>query len=158
MNIAPATNIGGIVAAHNAGVSQDAAGAPSIVTAGGALDGAAVTGPTIDRQDALSAVLAIAARATLGNTETLTFQVDIQDSADGTAWGAVTTVGAAAVLLDDAGAGGGDYEGEREVDLDLSAYRRYIRFQITPTMSAAGVDVANWAALCVLGGAAETPV
>jgi len=131
------------------------------VTAGAAGDGLEVNGLVIDRQDAHSAKLFVASKATLAAAETLTVQVTIQDGdavgggdmADNT-----THLAAAAVVTTLTGGGGGTTEtGLYELALDLSSYKRYVRVQIEPTLSASGTDVATVAAVLAMAGLTVSP-
>lgn len=125
-------------------------------TAGGTGDATAVTGATIDRDNYLSGVLSIAYKATLAADKTLTLAVERQESSDGTNWD--TAVAIQAATLADTGGGGGTTEtGVVKFNLNMSGYKRYVRFNFTPELNAANTDVAVISAQFVLGGAYKVP-
>lgn len=124
------------------------------LTAAGTGDATEVTSGAIDRKDFASAVLALCGRTTAANGETLKFTVKIADSDDGVSFSSDTTLLNAVTVV--AGAVSAQFFAY-ELDLDLFAYKRYLRFKLTPDLSAAGTDVAAWGAALVLGGANVLP-
>lgn len=116
-------------------------------------DGVEVTGATIDTQDFHSAKLSIAFLTSLASGETLSFGVDIQESDDDSDWDTAEVVQADTVVA--TGTVSGE-NGVREYRIDLQgngqARKRYVRFNITPTLSASGTDTVACAATCELAG------
>lgn len=155
MSVGVMQNIAAYVKAVIAAVSQTAAGAVSIVTAGATEDGQKVTGSSIDCLGFDSAAFVLAARATLAASETLSIAVEIQESSDNSTWDTAVALQASTALLTDSGSGS-TIEDELEIAVDLSGRKRYVRFNVTPTMSAGSTDTANWSALAILGGARDS--
>lgn len=159
-----------------------AASAHVSVTAGGAGDNTQLTGLTIDR-DALTpygagqtvshampagAVFLVQYDAALGGGNTLTLKnALVEHSADGTNWttlydqsGATAPVPPtwpAAGVVDTGATGGSDQKGCVAFGTPLDGAQRYVRFSITPDLSAAGTDTANLAVAAVLSGYGEVP-
>jgi hypothetical protein len=132
---------------------------PVSATAGGAGDGTEADGVTID-QRALSTgfnsvEFNIAAKAVLAEDETLTVTGNLQDSADGSSWADITTP--ATLLTLTGGAGGSTERGVARMGVDLTKYRRYVRCQATPELSAANTDTANLQGIAIFGGGQELP-
>lgn len=132
------------------------------LVAGDAKDGVKQTGDTVDRYDsnsrnaAQSLKLGVAWLATLAAAKTISITIEYQDSSDASTWN--TAVAVQEVTVVGTGESGGSTEtGIIEWDKDLSALDRYIRFNLTVTMSAAATDVANVAAIVTLGGFSENP-
>ncbi len=159
----PNKNIGAAVQCLVAGAGR--------ALADGTGDAAKVTGQTIDRMPpgepgSYSCVLAIAAGAVLSEDETLSMAVEAQytDTPLGS-WDTAVVLQAAAVLLT-GGAGGSSEIGNIEIDVSFATRKRYVRFNVTPNLSAVGTvdpvvaatDVCHWGATCVLGGATDIPV
>lgn len=123
-------------------------GALSSATAAGSGDNSAVSGDVLDRlgYDSLKVVLTY--KATLGGSETLTLKdIDIRegdssDASDGT-W---------AELIADAAVLSTTGDGTSEIDIDLSAYGRYVQVRYTPDLSASGTDTAQVGLTYILGG------
>lgn len=124
------------------------------LTAGGAGDATEVTSPGVDRLGFGSGVLVIAGRTNAAASETLKVTVKISDSADNSSFGSDTTL-ATAVTIATGGASAQSFV--YELNLNLASYRRYVRFKITPDLSASGTDTAQWGAAIVLGGAVQKP-
>ena len=131
------------------------------MTAGGTGDNTEVVGTTIDRKDALSVVLLVEAKAVLADTETLSIvNIDMQQSDDGSTWDAdepqlVTD----AVLHTASGAETVDKVYHLEVDVAKGrTLKRYIRFNITPDLSASSIDTARVGATALLLGQRVKPV
>lgn len=150
MAAGPASRQIGAYIAHRNGGSGS-------LTAGGAGDNTAITGQTIDRQGFGSAAVGIHFRATLAAAATLSLLVQRQQSADGTAWDAAETVKANAVVATGPG-GGGTVHGVLEADEDFEMTKRYVRYNVTPDLSAATVDTATVLTAVALGGSEKLPV
>ena len=84
------------------------------------------------------------------DTETLSFTIDRQYSDDASSWD--TAVEVQATIVVETASGAQDLHGVLELDQDLSAGKRYVRYNITPDLSAANTDTALFAATAVLGG------
>jgi hypothetical protein len=127
----------------------------SHAVAGGAGDNTAVTGASLDTVDYHSCKLAIAVRAVLAEDATYSLAVALQESDDGTNWDTAETVSANAVRAT-GGASGSTETTVLEFPVVLRSpevlRKRYIRFNFTPDLSASGTDVAQTAAVAVLGG------
>lgn len=136
--------------------------AGSRFVAAGAGDNSEVTGPTIDRYGASgvqrynSAVVAVGTRAVLTAAATLSLRLRYQESADGSNWDAAVELYAPTVVS--TGGGGGSTEQQvKETSLDLSARKRYLRFLVTPDLSAGATDTGEMVAQCILGGGHTLP-
>lgn len=152
------TAIGEQVKCKVANAQATSAGVAKVLTAGATEDGVEVTGETVDRMNtsagamAQSCVLAIPYLASLAAAKTIAFKVDIQDSADGSTWNTAEAVQASTVAATGTAGTGSNEAGVVEKEINLSQYERYIRFNITPDLSATGTDTAVWSAVCALGG------
>lgn len=126
-------------------------------TAGGS--GVAVTGATINRAGFMSGVLGVGFTARLAQAETLSLTVTREQSVDGTVWAAPETVHASSVVAT-GGTGGSTVSGVLEVDQDFvhAEAKQYVRYNVTPTLSAPATDAASWGAVFVLGSASVLPV
>lgn len=124
------------------------------VTAAGAGDATKVTGETIDREAYGSAKLSIAYKTTLGASATLTFAVERQESANGTDWDAAVVIQDAAIAKTGAVTG---FVGSVSFDMDFAGYKRYVRFNVTPDLSAGSADTADFQTVAILGGARALP-
>jgi hypothetical protein len=135
---------------------RDASADPIILTAGATEDGVKINGDSIIRRDFMSCVVGIVGQAKLAQDKTISFAVEYQDSTDGSTWNTAVAMQTSTVAA--TGGTGGSTEGFK-VDLPLNLYglEKYIRFNVTPAMSATGTDTAVWAASCTLGGANQLP-
>lgn len=119
-------------------------------TAGGAGDGTAVVGNTIQRSLIglpLNAAIIIAFAATLAATKTLSIgSVVIQDSADGTNWANYQTFTDPGVVLSATGSG------QVLLQAELEGARDYVRLGFTPDLSNTGTDTASLVGLLVFAG------
>lgn len=141
-----------------ANTQRTAAGAAIALVAGATEDGVKVTGFTIDRKDFLGGTLRIGYTASLADTKTIAFAVERQTSADDLTW-ATATVVQASTVADTGTTGGTDESGVVEVvDDDFDVEPRYVRYNITPTMSATATDIAVWTATMSLYGTHKVPV
>lgn len=130
-------------------VVQQTAGATAEIV-GIVIDRAAIGWPE-------SAVVAIPFSATLGATETasLAYTLASSQAANMSSPTTVATAGAAVVAT---GAGGGSTEsGLIEVNVSLRGAGRYVRLNITPTLSGANTDTARVGGVLVFGGANRLP-
>jgi len=142
--------------ANNATEATVASGAPEVLTAGGAGDGVKIVGNTVDRFAQgwpQSALLVVQSYLNLADTETLSLAVEIQESADGSTWDTAEAIAASTVVKTADGA---------FTDIHVESYtihlgdrKRYIRLNVTPTLSAANTDVATVHGVLVLGGCSQ---
>jgi hypothetical protein len=137
-----------------------AAGAAATATAGGAGDNTARTGLQIDRNAygvALGAMIVVGYTATLAAAATLTVKsCRIEDSADGTNWASYLSFADPGVVST-GGTGGTTNNGAVVLQADLGAARRYVRFDYTPDLSAAGTDTLRDQAIAILHGLGRLP-
>ena len=157
----PAQDLGSHVTGSIASASVNS-GAPSLVTAAGTGDATKVTGDTVDRKvsggSALadSLVLVTAYLAALADTKTLSFAIELQESSDDSSWDTAEVVIAATVVA--TGTTGGTNEtGVNVQNISLRSRKRYIRFNLTPDLSATATDTALFTASAVLGGYEQLP-
>lgn len=129
-------------------------------TAGGSGDATKITGDSIDRNQSggpfESAVVHINWRTTLASAETLTLAIEVQESADNSSWDTAVALQAATVVstgVQTALDGVTEYD-----DVDFYKRKRYVRYNVTPNMSASGTDTTLLAYGAILGGAARPPV
>ncbi len=131
---------------------------PSVaVTAAGSGDATEVNGAWIDTQGHESLEWIAYYTATLGDGETLSFAMNVQDADDAAGTGAadVSTdyLSALAATVAATGDSAGSTEtGAFAVGVDLTMCKRYVRVQWTPDMSAGGTDTAAIIPGYVLGG------
>lgn len=128
------------------------------VTAGGGADGVEADGLTIDRQglsDQFSSIdFLVGGSGSLASTETATVSMTIQDSADGSTWADVVSDTTVATATDAT-------NGERaagHLGVDLTKCRRYVRCQVTVTMSASVTDTFAYGVIAALAGARDLPI
>jgi len=129
----------------------------ALVAAAGS-DNAAKTTDVIDRKGYLSGVLEIPWNATaVTDTKTLSIGVRRFQSADNSAWDAAEVILAPTVVFTAANptlAGTGTVE----IDQDLSACKRYVKYEVTADLSHTSVDTACYGCVFILGGADTAPV
>ncbi len=132
---------------------------PNVVTAGAAGDGTEQDGAWIDRDDRNSVTVVVPYSATLAQGATLILAANIQDAtaSDGTGASDFGDAYAAAVVAT-GDTGGSTETGEIELNIDLGPANRYIRVQVTPTLSAADTDTVALAGVAVLSGARTYPI
>lgn len=133
-------------------------------TAGGSGDNTEVNGAWLDRNDAIaglmmSAKLGISFTTTLGIGQTLAFDVQVQHASDIAGSDAADYGPAVTGILAANGASGGATVAEvAELDVGLEGAKRFVRFQITPQLSAANTDTANWSAVVAWFGGRKQPI
>ena len=124
--------------------------------AAGTGDATKVTGTTVDRRDFYAGALVIAFSAVLAATKTVSFAVEIQESADGSTWGTAEALQAATVA--ETGESGGSTEvGTVQINVNYLGRKRYVRFNVTPDLSNTATDTLAWRAAAILGGANTLP-
>ena len=139
------------------------------VVAGGGADGTEVDGPSVDRtviegapkSPFLGGAILVTAEAVLGAGETLTVDVQIQDSPNASVWTDYATLSAVLVLTS---VGGSTERGTGLVTIQdpttkkvLQGADKFLRAQVTPTMSAGATDTADLTASFVFSGGAVAP-
>ena len=129
------------------------------VTAAGSGDATEANGTSIDTLslpgDPTSVVFMIPVRAVLADGKTAVITANLQDSADNSNWGDITSP---AVLMTLISTGGTTELGVAKLGFDLTKARRYIRIQVTPDLNAASVDTATVGnGIAVFGGLNEVP-
>lgn len=143
----------------NDGCASANSGAPSLITAAGALDNVKVTGQTVDRKSgtaiAYSAFIQTGYLAALADTETISLAHEYQDSADDSTWNTAVAIEAATVKA--TSSGGTNERGVDEHKLDLSSLYRYIRINVTPNLSASATDTCLFFTVVTLGGWSQVP-
>jgi hypothetical protein len=156
--IHPGTDVANQVKSAWACGSQTATASkiPETVTAGGTNDGVKMTGKTIDTLGFLSCALVTNVSSKLTDTKTVSLAIEYQTSADGSAW--ATAVALLATTVIDTGTGSvTEFQTANKQVLKLKDLPRYIRFNVTMTLSNTATDVAHFESNCVLGGADVVP-
>ncbi|MCP3060969.1 hypothetical protein LXT21_19470 [Myxococcus sp. K38C18041901] len=125
------------------------------LTAGGAGDAVEVTGGAVDRNGFDFAQLLFTGTTNCAAGQTLKATVKVAESEDGVTFGPDETLANAVTVV--AGATAPQSFCLR-VDLRVANRKRFVRLKVTPDLSAAGTDTAQWGAALVLGGADEFPV
>ena len=126
------------------------------IVAGSGTDNVKVTGAEINRLVngglARSLKLLIPYSFTLADGKVAKFTVGLTDCA--TSGGSYSTATAiqAATTAATGGTGGSTEAGHVELDIDLSGYAQYLKFEITADLDASGTDAGNWFSSVVLGG------
>jgi hypothetical protein len=154
MNSSEIKNIGAQLRVKNA--------ATGTALAGGGGNNVLVNSAYIDRQDGNPAVygsckLVIAYTTTLAAAQTLKFAVQPQDATDAIGTGVANTLTAFPSTTVRSGLVT-NFVGEVELDFNLISARRFMRFGITPLLSAGAADTVSWTAVLVLGGTTRVPV
>lgn len=124
------------------------------IVAAGTGDNTALTGATIDRLGYGSAEFVIAYKTTLASTQTLSFAAEYQLSSDGSSWDTAVSLQAATVARTGAVTAG---QGIVKFDVNMEGFKRYIRFNFTPDLSASSTDTAVVYGTAILGGADLLP-
>lgn len=148
-------DIGGELKVAIANASENS-GAASLITAGGTGDGTENEGQTIDAKGFGSLKLSVSGLASLADTKSISLGCDIQESADGSTWDTAVELYAATVVATGTTGGTNEYF-EKETSVSMEGRKRYVRFNVTGTMSATGTDTALYSAVAVLGGAHLAP-
>jgi hypothetical protein len=154
----PLNSAGQYMAAHDANSSENS-DVPSLVTAGGTGDGTKNTGKTIDRKSgtalAHSMVLVTGWLASLTDTKSISFTIELQESANDSSWDSAEVV--QALTVEKLATATTEYRGVNEQSIDLMTRKRYIRFNVTCTMSNTTTDIATFHSIGVLGGWNQIP-
>lgn len=127
--------------------------------AAGTGDNTELTSAGIDRMGTgvggfLAAILAVTWKTSLTAAATLNLTVKISESDDNSSWGSDTTLINAEVQATGAQT---NLVGTRELGLDLTQRKRYIRFKITMDLSAGATDTFVYGATLTLVGADRLP-
>lgn len=133
-------------------------GVASIVAAGGG-DDVEVEGPYHDRVTPRyhSVVLAVAWEATLGDGETLSLALAIQQADDAGGTNAEDLVAASSVVVATGPGGGGTVQGVTTLKTSLETAKGFVGAKFTPDLSAGATDVATLGASLIFGGADVLP-
>ncbi len=142
-------NIGGYI-------DPDIANAEALIVAGAGLDGLEVQGESIDMQNFNSLVISVACVATLAVDETLKITINEQTSTDDSTWATATAALAITTVL--TGESGGSTEiGITNTSINTEGKARYVRYNVTPTLSAGSTDTAAFTATAIKGGSRTLP-
>jgi hypothetical protein len=137
--------------------SSENSGAPSLITAAGTGDATKVTGQTIDRYQsggfAKSIVVQTSYLAALTAAKDLELAHELQESDDGSSWDTAEVIEATTVKA----TGAGNKRGVDEHAVDCTNRKRYIRFNVTPDLTASGTDTATFHTVATLGGFDQLP-
>lgn len=125
-------------------------------TANGSGDNTKMTLAEVDRLDsatgglAKSAIIVVPYTTALASAETLSLTIGITDCAtsNGSYSSAVAVL--AKTVVSTGGSGGTTNTDVYEARVDLAPYARFIKFEVTPDMSASGTDTAKVMPLVVL--------
>jgi hypothetical protein len=155
--ISPATDIAGLVKQMPACFSQTAtaSGVPETVTAGGTNDGVKMTGKSIDLLGYSSVSLATAVGTQLTSTKTCSLTVEYQTSSNNSTWATAVALRAATVVA--TGSATTEFFVTQEDSLKTRNLPRYIRFNVTLTLSNTSTDLGSFYSVATLGGADDVP-
>ena len=146
------TDIGAVLTGIYGGATNNA-GAPLVIIAAGAGDNTAVTGDGIDISDYKSCKMHLVWLTALADTETLSLAAEYQESDDDSSFDTAVALQASTVVHTASGAG--NYFGVTSFDLNFrnqKTFKKYIRFNFTPDLSASATDTAMVMCLVELGG------
>jgi hypothetical protein len=140
---------------RNSGAFTEAAYVNNIAsfTAGTTYDNAKQTSASIDRADynyPQSCKLVLNYNAAITSAKALQLAVGILDSEDDTNWNAEVALQAAKAIH--SLTTGASVTGTFELDIDLSAYERYIKFTTTANLTATGTDTCKYTTVALFGG------
>lgn len=160
MATAPSTDLFAIVGAVPGGANNTveatvASGAPELLVAGGAGDNTKIIGNTINRQTygmPQSALVVVSAYLNLAENETASYALEFQESANGSSWDTAVAVQAATVVKTATGGAFTDNHVET-YKVNLAGRKQYIRFNLTPDLSASNTDTGTFHYVVLLGGA-----
>lgn len=154
----PMNSVGQYVTMEDGNASATA-GAPILVTAGGAGDNVKVDGATIDRKNgtalAHSAKVGTGFLFALADTKTISLAHEIQESSDGSSWDTAEVIEASTVKA--TSDGGTNERGVDEHSIDLMGRKRYFRINVTPDLSATATDDGFVFTIVALGGWDQIP-
>lgn len=136
-----------------------ACGSSSAVAAGTG-DATAVTGATIDRLSSSvlayeSAKVVYSYKTSLTASQTLSLAVEYQTSADGSSWDTAVPMMASTVLKTGALTAS---VGQMAWNVDMTGFKRYVRFNFTPDLSHSATDVVVGALTAIVGGSNVQPM
>lgn len=146
-------------------VTLKRAAAYTAVTAAGSGDNTAITGVIIDRKDtnyALEVCIAVPYTTALGAKDaTLTFKsasIQHSDASDLTGAAAYATLESETGTAIVTAAGAGTVTGVKKYNVHLGGAKRYVRFDMTPDLSAANTDTAGiGATVAIFAGENQLP-
>lgn len=129
-------------------------------TAAGSGDNTELTGEVIDRLGFSGCVVAIPFKAVLGAGESLALTLKVAESDDGSTFGSDETIASAVSVA--SSAGGGTIADCYKLAVNLSGVgaprKRYLRFKLTPNLSASSTDTCVISSAVILGGPDKAPV
>jgi hypothetical protein len=125
------------------------------IVAGSGTDNSAVTGQVIDRNGYNSAQLNVGYAMTLTTDKAAALTVTVAQSDDNSSWGSAAAL-ITAEDIEDATTGGA-VKDVYSYDIDLSGYKRYLKFYSTLNLAATQTDTAEYVMTCTLGGADVLP-
>lgn len=138
--------------------------ADTSMTAGGSGDDTAITGVIIDRDDtnyAQELTILVKYSATLAQTATLKFKsVSVQhDDASnlGDAAAYATLESETGSTIATGPTGGATLTGVKKYNVHLGGAKRYVRFDMTPDLSAANTDTAKISSVAIFAGENQLP-
>lgn len=134
---------------------RSAYGSYVAATAAGSGDNTKMTLVEVDRVDAnggiaMSAILVVPYTTTLAQAETLSLTLGITDCATSSGSYSTATSLLAKTAISTGGTGGSTNTDVYEVRVDLRGYNRYLKFEVTPDLSASGTDTAKIMPLVIL--------
>mgnify|MGYP001582821430 CR=1 FL=1 len=136
-----------------------AMGCATTLTAAGSGDNTELTGEVIDRLGFESCVVAVPFKAVLATAESLALTIKVAESEDGSTFGSDETIASAVTVVTQAS--GGTTHDTYFLNVNLSGVgaprKRYLKFKLTPNLSASATDTAVVAGLVILGGAVVKP-
>jgi hypothetical protein len=158
MSANPGTDIASLVKIVPACGSQDAtaSGVPETVTAGGTNDNVKMTGTSIDLLGYLSVSFATCVRTQLTDTKTASITTEYQTSADNSTWATAVALRAVTVVATGTGSTT-EFHVVQEDGLKTKDLPRYIRLNVTLTLSNTATDLGHFESVAVLGGADNMP-
>jgi hypothetical protein len=126
-------------------------------TAGGTGDATEIAGTVINRDGYLSGVLAVPYTATLAADKSLKLTISVAESSDGTNFDTAVKLKDAVTVATGKATTGSTETGLVEIDINLSGYKNYVKFSVTPDLTATGTDTCLVGATFALGGAERIP-
>lgn len=127
-------------------------------TAGGTGDATEVAAAYVNMRGLRTVKALVYYQAVLGEDETLTFEANWEEDADGTGTGVDYGTALAATQVAVGAAGGSTESGVMEIDLDNPpGAKQYVRVLVKPNLSAANTDTLKFGVTYVVAGG-DNPV
>jgi hypothetical protein len=102
-------------------------------------------------------VLAVPYTATLAADKSLKLTISVAESSDGTNFDTAVKLKDAVTVATGKATTGSTETGLVEIDINLSGYKNYVKFSVTPDLTATGTDTCLVGATFALGGAERIP-